>query len=68
MGSSEVGGETDMSESRRVGVECGQEFSHICQPVVIFGSQRQGVEVIEGRYPYCIKVPPAAQVAALAGL
>ena len=42
---SEVSGEAKMGEGRRVSVEGCQEFAHVGQTVVVFGSQRQRVEV-----------------------
>ena len=46
MGSGQVGGEAEMGEGGRVSVERCKKFGHICQTVVVFGSQCQGVEVV----------------------
>lgn len=56
---SQVSGEAKVSEGRRVGVKGREEFCHIGQTVVIFGSQRQGAEVSQGGYPNSVEVPPA---------
>ena len=59
MRSSEVSGEAKVSESGRVGVEGCQKLGHIRQTVIVFGSERQGMEVSERGYPDCVEVPAA---------